>query len=167
MDILKFGNKVLRKRADRVVTITPGLRQLADSMLDSMYDTNGIGLAAPQIGHSIRLIVVDVAGDDEDRKPYIMFNPEVISSRGECTAEEGCLSIPGVWADVTRPEFINVTYMDEFGKTQTLENVDGMFARCIQHEIDHLEGVLFTDKISATDRTLNEPKLKKLAKESK
>lgn len=167
MDIYKFGSKVLRKRAEPVAAVTPELRRLAESMLNSMYDANGVGLAAPQVGHSIRLIVVDVAGDDEERKPFIMFNPEVASARGECTAEEGCLSIPGVWADVTRPEFVTVTYMDEEGKSQTLENAGGLLARCVQHEIDHLEGVLFTDKISATDRTLNEPKLKKLSKESR
>ena len=87
--------------------------------------------------------------------------------KGACTAEEGCLSVPGVWADVERPETITVEALDKQGKKIVLKDIDGLLARCIQHEIDHLDGVLFVDKISPTDRTLNEGKLKKLSKESK
>jgi peptide deformylase len=136
-------------------------------MLETMYASSGVGLAAPQVGKSIRLIVVDVTGEEEEKRPHLLFNPEVVSTRGICSAEEGCLSVPGVWADVERPETITVKGLDKHGKPVTLESLTGLLARCIQHEIDHLNGVLFVDKISATDRTLNESKLKKLSRDSK
>jgi peptide deformylase len=162
-----YGSKVLRKRAEEVEEVTPALSKFADDMLETMYQANGVGLAAPQVGRSIRLIVVDVAPEGEERRPYHIFNPKVVDRRGLCAAEEGCLSIPGVWADVERPEVITVEGLDRDGKPLRLEDITGLLARCIQHEIDHLDGVLFVDKISATDRSLNESKLKKLSKESK
>ncbi|HAP00138.1 MAG TPA: peptide deformylase [Fibrobacteres bacterium] len=161
--VLVYGNSVLRKRAKPVTSVSPALKRLADEMLESMYASNGIGLAAPQIGESVRLIVVDVGGE-EKRDPRVFFNPEIVSSSGEAVAEEGCLSVPDVWADVTRPETITLKALDYDGKPVELKNLDGLLARCIQHEIDHLEGVLFVDKISATDRLMNEPKLKKMAR---
>jgi peptide deformylase len=168
LNINIYGSKVLRKRAEEVAKVTPELTRLAEDMLETMYHANGVGLAAPQVGRSIRLIVVDVTSDeDAERKPYQIFNPKVVDKRGLCAAEEGCLSIPGVWADVERPEVITVKGLDKDGKPLELKDIDGLLARCIQHEIDHLDGVLFVDKISATDRTLNESKLKKLSKESK
>ncbi len=167
LPIYLYGQKVLRKRAEEVSKVTPELTRLAEDMLETMYASNGVGLAAPQVGKSIRLIVVDVTGEEEEKKPYHIFNPEVVEPRGLCTAEEGCLSVPGVWADVERPEVISVKGLDKNGKAVLLENLSGLLARCIQHEIDHLNGVLFVDKISATDRTLNESKLKKLSKDSK
>ena len=112
--------------------------------------------------------MVDVTSEeDAERKPYHIFNPEVVRKDGMCAAEEGCLSIPGVWADVERPETITVKGLDKDGRPLLLKDIDGLLSRCIQHEIDHLDGVLFVDKISATDRSLNESKLKKLSKESK
>ena len=168
MPINIYGSKVLRKRAEEVQEITPELRQFAEEMLETMYEASGIGLAAPQVGRSIRLIVVDVTtGQDAPREPHILFNPKVVEKDGASVAEEGCLSIPGVWADVERPEKITVEALEKDGKPLVLKDIDGMFARCIQHEIDHLDGVLFVDKISAMDRTLNQNKLKKLSKESK
>ncbi len=168
LPIYLYGQKVLRKRATEVAKVTPALTKLAEDMLETMYKSAGIGLAAPQVGQSIRLIVVDITSEeDEERKPYLMFNPQVTVKKGACTAEEGCLSVPGVWADVERPETITVESLDKDGKRQVLRDIDGILARCIQHEIDHLDGVLFVDKISATDRTLNESKLKKLSKDSK
>ena len=167
LPIYLYGQKVLRKRAVEVAKVTPEMTKLAEDMLETMYHSAGIGLAAPQVGHSVRLIVVDVAGEDEDKQPYMMFNPVVTVKQGKCTAEEGCLSVPGVWADVERPETITIESLDKHGKRQVLKNVDGLLARCVQHEIDHLDGVLFVDKISPTDRTLNEGKLKKLSKDSK
>jgi peptide deformylase len=164
-----YGSKVLRKRAAEVKKVTPELTKLADDMLETMYKANGVGLAAPQVGHSIRLIVVDVnhGNEEAEPQPYQIFNPEVVEKGPLCTAEEGCLSIPGVWADVERPETITVKGLDKEGNPLELKDIDGLLARCIQHEIDHLDGVLFVDKISATDRSLNESKLKKLSKESK
>ena len=168
LPILVYGNQVLRKRAKPVSVVSPALKRLADDMLDSMYASNGIGLAAPQVGESLRLIVVDVTGGEDGKKnPLVLFNPVILSSRGEAIAEEGCLSVPEVWADVTRPEIITVQALDREGKVLEFKNVDGILARCIQHEIDHLEGVLFVDKISATDRMLNEARLKKMARGNK
>ena len=168
LSILVYGNQTLRKRAKPVIVVTPALKRLADEMLESMYESNGIGLAAPQVGELVRLIVVDVsAGEGKEKQPYVLFNPEILSAKGEAVAEEGCLSVPGVWADVTRPEIITLRAMDREGKTFELKGIDGVLARCIQHEIDHLEGVLFVDKISSTDRILNEAKLKKMARQSK
>jgi peptide deformylase len=166
LSILTYGNPVLRKRAKPVSAISPGLKRLADDMLDSMYASNGVGLAAPQVGDSVRLIVVDVSGSEEERekKPLVLFNPVILSARGEAVAEEGCLSVPDVWADVARPEIITVRALDREGKSFELKDVDGLLARCIQHEIDHLEGVLFVDKISSTDRLLNEAKLKRMVR---
>jgi peptide deformylase len=167
LPIYLYGQKVLRKRAVDVGKVTPELAKLADDMLETMYDSSGIGLAAPQVGKSIRLIVVDVTTEEEERKPMFLFNPVVVDPRDSCSAEEGCLSVPGVWADVERPETITVEALGKDGKRIVLKNISGLLARCIQHEIDHLNGVLFVDKISNTDRTLNEGKLKKLSKESK
>jgi len=168
MEILTYGNKVLRKKAKAVAQITPDLKALAQQMLEQMYKSNGIGLAAPQIGHSIRLIVVDVEQDSEKgiQKPYIFFNPEIIDFDGAEVAEEGCLSVPGVYAEVQRPESITLRALDGNGTPIELKEIKGLFARCIQHEIDHLNGVLFVDKISALEKQLNSTKLKKLVEEN-
>lgn len=167
LSIVTYGSKVLRKRAENVKTVTPALGRLADDMLKAMYEANGVGLAAPQVGESVRLFVVDVSprdGKNAKPEPLVFFNPEIVDASGKATAEEGCLSIPDVWAEVTRPEIITVRALDRDGKPFVLENVGGLLARCIQHENDHLEGVLFTDKISATDRLLNDGRLRKLSK---
>jgi peptide deformylase len=167
LPIFKYGQKVLRKRAVDVGVITPGLVKLAEDMLETMYDSAGVGLAAPQVGKSLRLIVVDITSEEEERKPYYLFNPVVMASSNPVGAEEGCLSVPGIWAEVERPETITVEARGLDGKKIVLKNISGLLARCIQHEIDHLNGVLFVDKISDSDRTLNEVKLQKLSKESK
>ncbi len=166
LSIYVFGNPVLRKRAKPVREISPALKQLADDMLAAMYRSGGIGLAAPQVGELLRLIVVDVAGEEEKKSPLIVFNPTVVEAAGEARAEEGCLSVPEVWADVTRPAVITMRGLDREGVPLELKGVEGLLARCIQHEIDHLEGVLFVDKISATDRMLNQSKLKQMAKQT-
>ena len=166
--ILVYGNQALRKRAKPVTVVTPALKRLADDMLEAMYESNGIGLAAPQVGEPVRLIVVDVSGGEgKEKQPQVFFNPEILSAKGETVAEEGCLSVPGVWADVTRPEIITLRALDREGKPIEWKGIDGILARCVQHEIDHLEGVLFVDKISSTDRILNEAKLKKMARQSR
>lgn len=164
LSIVTYGSKVLRKRAENVPGVSPALKRLADDMLDAMYEAEGVGLAAPQVGESVRLFVVDVSREDGKRSPLVFFNPEIVSANGKAVAEEGCLSIPDVWAEVTRPEIITVRALDREGVSFEITNADGLLARCIQHENDHLEGVLFTDKISATDRLLNESRLKKMAR---
>jgi peptide deformylase len=163
--IVTYGNQVLRKRAEPVEAVTPALQKLADEMLATMYEASGVGLAAPQVGESVRLFVMDVSREDAKRDPRVFFNPEIIYASPEKeTAEEGCLSVPDVWADVSRPGKISVRALDREGRPFELDNVDGLFARCVQHEIDHLDGVLFVDKISSTDRMLNESRLKKMAR---
>jgi peptide deformylase len=167
LSIVTYGSKVLRKRAVDVKSVSPALKRLADDMLDAMYDAAGVGLAAPQVGESVRLFVLDVSRDEKKREPMVFFNPQIVSVSGKATAEEGCLSIPDVWAEVTRPEIITVRALDREGKPFEIANADALLARCIQHEYDHLEGVLFTDKISATDRLLNDSRLKKLTKSAR
>jgi peptide deformylase len=163
--IYTYGSQVLRKRAEPVAAVTPALQKLADEMLETMYEASGVGLAAPQVGESVRLFVMDISRDEGKKTPLVFFNPEIVeASTDKETAEEGCLSVPDVWAEVTRPEAITVRALDRNGKPFELKNIDGLAARCVQHEIDHLNGVLFVDKISTTDRMLNESRLKKMAR---
>lgn len=164
-----YGDPVLRKKCEPVTEITPELRQLARDMLETMYDAPGCGLAAPQIGKNIRLVVIDTAiPGEEDPNPYVMFNPEW---EAEADAEmveydEGCLSVPDVFCNVVRPGKVCVRYFDINGESQEIHNCEGLFARCIQHETDHLNGDLFVDKISTADRAMNQSKLKKMAKDT-
>lgn len=170
LDIKIYGDDVLRKPCAPVEKITPELIELARDMLETMYDAPGCGLAAPQIGKNIRLVVIDTAiPGEEDPNPYIMFNPEWDVEPGSVLAsnEEGCLSLPDVWGNVTRPNKVWVSYTDVNGERQTIHNCEGLLARCIQHETDHLDGKLFVDKISTADRAMNASKLRKLAKRSK
>jgi peptide deformylase len=134
-------------------------------MLETMYDAPGIGLAAPQIGLTKRLIVIDVAGKDEEPQPLKIVNPEIVwSSDEESTYEEGCLSLPGHYADVTRPAAVRVKYLDETGAAQEIE-ADGLLATCLQHEIDHIDGVLFIDHLSALKRNMILRKMTKAKKQ--
>jgi len=165
-----YGSPVLRKKAEPVKEITPELVKLAHNMLETMYKANGVGLAAPQVGKGIRLVVIDLSKEEEERRPMILFNPEVAPEEGENpveTDEEGCLSVPDVWANVSRPGRVHLTYTNEKGERVVLKNITGKFARCAQHEQDHLNGVLFVDKISIADKAMNSSKLKKMAKENK
>lgn len=157
----------LKKRAEPIVDLTDELRALADDMLETMYDAPGIGLAAPQVGLLQRLIVVDCVKDKDDGepRPTIMFNPEVIATSDELnTYEEGCLSIPEQFADVTRPAEVQVRWIDRDGNEQT-EGFDGLWATCLQHEIDHLEGKLFIDYLKPLKRQMITRKMVKLKKE--
>jgi peptide deformylase len=143
----QLGDKVLRQPAKRVTKIDDELRETARKMLQTMYSQDGIGLAAPQVGINKQLVVVDCELEDPDAPPYVLINPE-IKQFGRVLAQdqEGCLSVPGVFADVMRPDTIVVSYKDEFGRLQKLE-ADGLLARVIQHEIDHLNGVMFVDRV--------------------
>jgi peptide deformylase len=165
-----YGSPILRKKAEPVKEITPELVKLSDDMLETMYKANGVGLAAPQVGKSIRLVVIDLSKEEEERKPIVLFNPEVVPEEGENPAEigeEGCLSVPDIWANVSRPSRVRITYTNEKGEMIELKNITGKFARCALHEQDHLNGILFTDKISIADKAMNASKLKKMAKENK
>ena len=163
-----YGDPVLRKRAEPVTEITEAERQLAEQMLETLYATgNGIGLAATQVGVLKRVIIVDIGEeDDEDYEPLVLFNPELLSSDGEIVAEEGCLSIPDVTADVKRPESIVVEGVNLQHEVIRIE-ADGLLARVLQHEIDHLNGVLFIDRISGLKRRLLSEELTKIQQAEK
>lgn len=155
LQLCYYGDPVLRKRAEPVAEITDAERQLAEDMLLTLEATgNGIGLAATQIGIPKRLIIIDIGEvDDQEYETLVLFNPEILSSEGEIVAEEGCLSIPDVTADVKRPESIVVEAINVQGESVHIE-ADGLVARVLQHEIDHLNGVLFIDRIGGLKRRL-------------
>ena len=158
-----YGDAVLRRRAEAVLEVTEAECQLAEQMLETLYATgNGIGLAATQVGILKRLIIVDIGeADDETYEPLVLFNPELMGFDGEIVAEEGCLSIPDVTADVKRPEIIVVEAIDVQNEVVRIE-ADGLLARVLQHEIDHLNGVLFIDRISGLKRQLLKEELLKI-----
>lgn len=162
LPILIAPNPILKARA-RAVTPADAdtVRALIPRMFTTMYRAPGIGLAAPQVGVRLRLTVVDLMPDDA-RAPIVLVNPEVIAASTElATREEGCLSLPNQYADVTRPARVKVRYYDQTGARREIE-ADGLLAVCLQHEIDHLDGVLFVDHISALKRNML---MRKLAKE--
>ena len=158
-----YGDPVLRKKAEPVTEITAAELQLAEEMLITMYTTgNGIGLAAPQVGVLKRFLIVDVSAvDDEEYEPVMLFNPEILGEEGEIVAEEGCLSIPNVTADVKRPEKVVVEGINVARERVRIE-AEGLLARALQHEIDHLNGVLFIDKLSGLKRQLLAGKLRQI-----
>lgn len=165
-DILIHPDPRLKKVCAPVVDITPDLHALAKDMLATMYDAPGIGLAAPQVGVLERLIVLDcVKEDGAAPRPTIMFNPEVTASSDETNVyEEGCLSIPEQYAEVTRPAEVDVSWIDENGDPQTA-TFDKLWATCVQHEIDHLNGKLFIDYLKPLKRQLITRKMQKLKRE--
>lgn len=151
-DIHKLGDAVLRTPARRIGKVDDSIRDLARDMLISMYAARGIGLAAPQIGVHQQLLVIDLELEDPASPPLVLINPEITAVGGSiCTYEEGCLSIPGVYLDVVRPSVVDVSYRDAFGRPKRLK-ADGLMARCIQHEMDHLNGVLFVDRVTDADK---------------
>ncbi|MFM2080817.1 MAG: peptide deformylase [Cyanobacteriota bacterium] len=151
-DIHKLGDAVLRTPARRIGKVDDGIRDLARDMLISMYAARGIGLAAPQIGVHLQLLVIDLEIEDPASPPLVLINPEITAVGGSiCTYEEGCLSIPGVYLDVVRPSVVEVSYRDAMGRPKRMK-ADGLMARCIQHELDHLNGVLFVDRVTDGDR---------------
>ena len=160
LKIYMLGQETLRTPANRIVKVDDLIRKLAKDMLITMYSAKGIGLAAPQVGVQKRILVIDLNFEDPDAPPNVFINPEIISSSASLdTYEEGCLSIPGVYLNVVRPSSIKLSYRDEMGRPKKM-NAEGLMARCIQHEIDHLNGVLFVDKVTDQDE------LKKQLKEN-
>jgi len=164
--ILIHPDPRLKKVCEAVPDLSDDLRTLADDMLETMYDAPGIGLAAPQVGILQRLIVLDcVKGDDETPRPLIMFNPEVTARSDDLSCyEEGCLSIPDQYAEVTRPAEVTVKWVDRNGNEQS-EDFGGLWATCVQHEIDHLNGKLFIDYLGAMKRQMITRKMQKLKRE--
>jgi peptide deformylase len=160
-----FGDPVLRKKAVPVAVFDESLKGLAHEMIEVMREKDGVGLAAPQIGKSIRIAVIDASGGE--REPYVLVNPEItyMSEKRE-DYEEGCLSVPDINLNVNRPSIVSVKALDENGTAYAIENADGLLARAIQHEIDHLDGILFVDRASFVLRQMVAGKLKKLVKRS-
>ena len=162
--ILVAPDPILKAKATPVGSVDAETRQLTDDMLETMYAAPGIGLAAPQIGVSKRVIVFDISNDGEPNAPHIMVNPELVSvSDEDATYEEGCLSVPEHYADVVRPAHIRVRYLDRDGKKREMD-AEGLLATVIQHEMDHLDGILFIDHLSNLKRNMI---LRKLLKSRK
>ncbi len=163
--ILTEPNDILRQKSLPVEKVDLDLQKLMDDMLETMYAAPGIGLAAIQVGVPKRVIVLDLSSKEEQKKPMYFVNPEIIKkSKNNSTYEEGCLSVPGQFAEIDRPEKCHIKYLDYNGQPKELET-EGMLATCIQHEIDHLEGILFIDYLSKLKKTLIVKKLSKQKKE--
>jgi peptide deformylase len=159
--IYQYPESVLRKETEKVATFDNNLASLVEDMAETMYDAPGIGLAAPQIGKSIKLIVVDTSEDKEGEREYMpLINPEIITHEGSQVDEEGCLSVPELTANVKRYLKVTVAYQDLQGQPQELSTED-RFAVVLQHEIDHLNGILFIDHLSPLKRNLYKKKVKK------
>lgn len=163
--LIILPDPLLRQVSKPVERVDDSLRKLADDMLETMYDAPGIGLAAIQIGLPLRLLVIDLAKEDDEPAPHVFVNPEILDSSDDRSVyEEGCLSIPEYYAEVERPASVRVKYVDRDGREQEIM-AEGLMATCLQHEIDHLNGVLFIDHISKLKRDMVMRKFRKLARE--
>ena len=163
-EILTEPNAILREKSLNVDMVDKDLQKLMDDMLETMYAAPGIGLAAIQIGIPKRVIILDIDQKEGKKNPMFFVNPEIIEkSENSSTYEEGCLSVPGQFAEITRPEKCFVKYLDYYGQKKEIK-AEGMLATCIQHEMDHLEGILFIDYLSKLKRTMI---VKKLSKQKK
>ena len=152
-------NKILREKSLNVEHVDKDLQQLMDDMLETMYAAPGIGLAAIQVGIPKRVIVLDLSKKDEEKNPMYFVNPEIITkSDTQSIYEEGCLSVPGQFAEIYRPNKCHIKYLDYYGSPKEVK-AEGMIATCIQHEMDHLEGILFIDYLSKLKRAMIAKKL--------
>ena len=165
-EICIYGNPILRKKAKKITTFDEQLAEFADILVEKMYEYDGIGLAAPQIGESVRAIALDLSS--EANSPIVLFNPEITWRSEDIDSDsEGCLSVPGIRGIVERPISISLSAQDVTGAVVNFEKVDGLFARALQHEVDHLDGVMFVDRLSSAKRSMLSGKLKKMAKQNK
>jgi peptide deformylase len=174
LEILKYPDPRLRKKCEPVEAVTPELQQLANDMLETMYESRGIGLAAAQVNRQVRLLVIDIRPKENGRHkideltelekaapmPFIIFNPEIVSKDGKTTYDEGCLSVPTYFETVERAKVIEIKGLNENGEEFKLK-ADGLLAICIQHEIDHLDGKLFLDRLTPIRATRLKSKIKK------
>jgi len=158
LHILQYPHPGLREKARPVTQFDKAITKLAEDMLETMYQAPGIGLAATQVNHAIQLLVIDTSEAKDD--PLVIINPEIIESSGEVINEEGCLSFPNIYANVPRFEQVTVNYQDSDGNDQQLK-ADGLLAICVQHEMDHLQGKVFVDYISALKRNRIRKQLEK------
>ncbi len=166
LEILTLPDPILRQKSASVEDVTDATRRFMDAMLKTMYEAPGIGLAAIQVGEPRRIVTLDVAREEEPKSPLFLINPEIVwrSDEERSTYEEGCLSIPDYYAEVERPAKVRVRYVDYHGREQERE-ADGLLATCIQHEVDHLNGILFIDYLSKLKRDLVVKKFTKMARE--
>ena len=148
-DILEYPDPFLVRKAAPVGAVDDRIRTLVRDMFETMYAAEGVGLAAPQVGVGKRVIVIDVSPVDETIAPVAVVNPEIVLRKGSATAVEGCLSVPGIQGEVVRAETVEVRGMDEQGKPLRIR-ADGILSRALQHEIDHLDGILFIDRLSSS-----------------
>ena len=175
LKVYKYGEAVLRERAQPVAIVTDELRNLAEEMIDTMHKARGVGLAAQQVGRLEKMCVIDIPEGCEEPEdelfnapvamPLKLFNPEIIAQEGSQHDKEGCLSVPGVGGSITRAQQVTCQYLDEENRPQIMM-ARGFLARALQHEIDHLNGILYVDHMSAVERLTYASKLKKLAKEN-
>lgn len=162
--LILLPDPILRTKSDPIERVDADAQQLADDLLETMYDAPGIGLAAIQVGIARRMLVIDCSREEEEDAPLVFINPQIVASSDDRSAyEEGCLSIPDYYAEVERPAHVTVDYLDRDGKQRQIE-ADGLLATCLQHEIDHLNGVLFIDHISKLKRNMVIKKFTKLAR---
>ena len=145
--ILVVGNPVLRQKAKKVSQVDRPIQKLIDDMIETMKIAPGVGLAAPQIGVPLRLAVIEV-----DEKVTVIINPEIVKSSGEVELDEGCLSVPGFWGRLNRAERVSVKALDRHGKELRIRDAEGLFAQALQHEIDHLDGFLYVDRMDTLDK---------------
>jgi peptide deformylase len=167
LEILKYPNPILKKKTRTILKIDSAVHQLIQDMAETMYAAPGVGLAAPQVGCPLRLAVVDVTPVDQPKNLVVLINPEVIEAEGECSWEEGCLSIPEYTQEVKRKKRIVVRYQDLEGEKREIVGDDNLLSIALQHEIDHLDGILFIDRISRLKRSLFRKRLEKESKEGK
>ena len=149
-NIREYGDDVLTKKCKEVTEMTPRIKELIEDMLETMYEANGVGLAAPQVGILKRIVVIDVTGED----PYILINPRIVECSGEQTGSEGCLSVPGKAGVVTRPNYVKAVALDVNMKPVELEGTE-LLARAICHELDHLDGHLYVEKVEGELQDVN------------
>ena len=166
LEIRKYPDPVLRRKSRPVAGITPEIQKLIDDMIETMYAAPGVGLAAPQVGIPLRITVIDVSTKEENIPLLVLVNPEIISTEGEQSEEEGCLSVSDFQSVVTRFAKVRVRATDRDGKLYEVSG-EGLLARAFQHEIDHLDGVLFIDRISPLKRGLFKRRVRKNLKEDK
>lgn len=159
LKVRKYGDPVLRKKAEPVTAITDEIKTIAQDMIDTMLDENGLGLAAPQVGFSLRMVALD-AGPEKGH-PFVILNPEILESSGKSVREEGCLSFPGIYGKIERPEKVKLKAMDMDGKVFE-RDLDGLEARAAQHELDHLNGKLFIDRMNKSHKLSLQGTLKRL-----
>ena len=162
--VLKYGTSELETESSPITGFDDEIRSLAQDMLETMYAAPGIGLAAPQVGVNLRLIVIDISGGEEQGRQLVLVNPDITEREGSQEGEEGCLSIPGLEEVVSRPECVTVTGFTPDGEPVEVE-AEGLLARALQHEIDHLDGILFIDRVSPLKRRMLLKKWKKSQEE--